>query len=95
MTRIIWSDKAVADLVALNGWLTEYREPDEAAEAIRAIRSQIAGLDQFPAVGSPIFAGTRKLLIKGQPFVLLYELTAGQLHILRLVHNRSDWLSLI
>lgn len=95
MPRIIWSDRAVADLVALNDWLAEYRAPSEAAEAIRAIRSQVAGLDQFPAVGSPISAGTRKLLINGQPFVLLYELAAGQLHILRLVHNRSDWLSLI
>jgi toxin ParE1/3/4 len=95
MTRITWSEKAVADLVALNDWLTEYRRPNEAAESIRAIRDQVANLDQFPAVGSPVHAGTRKLLIKGQPFVLLYEMACGRLLILRLVHNRSDWQSLL
>lgn len=95
MTRITWSEKAVADLVALNDWLTEYRRPNEAAESIRAIRDQVANLDQFPAVGSPVHAGTRKLLIKGQPFVLLYEMAGGRLLILRLVHNRSDWQSLL
>lgn len=95
MTRIIWSEKAVADLVALNDWLTEYRQPREAAASIRAIRHQVADLDQFPAVGSPVHAGTRKLLIKGQPLVLQYELVDGRLMIIRLVHNRSDWQSLL
>ncbi|WP_439569323.1 type II toxin-antitoxin system RelE/ParE family toxin [Sphingopyxis sp.] len=95
MPRITWSEKAVADLVALNDWLTEYRQPQEAAGSIRAIRNQIANLDQFPAVGSPVHAGTRKLMIKDQPFVLLYEMIDGQLMILRLVHNRSDWQSLL
>lgn len=91
MPGIIWSEKAIGDLVALNEWLTEHRQPREAAEAIRAIRNQVAGLERFPSVGSPISAGTRKLLIKEHPFVLLYEIAAGQLVILRLVHNRSDW----
>lgn len=95
MLGIIWSEKAIADLVALNDWLTEYRRPLEAAESIRAIRDQVARLDRFPAVGSPVHAGTRKLLIKGQPFVLLYELVDHRLIILRLVHNRSDWQSLL
>lgn len=95
MPRIIWSQKAVADLVALNEWLSEYRQPLEASLAIRAIRAQVAGLDRFPAVGSPFSSGTRKLLIKGQPFVLLYEVVGSQLLILRLVHNRSDWQTLL
>ena len=95
MPRIMWSQKAIDDLVALNDWLAEYQAPREAAEAIRAIRNQVARLDQFPAVGSPVSAGTRKLLIKEQPFVLLYEVADGQLRILRLVHNRSDWQTLL
>jgi len=95
MSLIIWSERAVADLVALNHWLTGHRQPREAAESIRAIRKQVANLDRFPAVGSPVYAGTRKLLIKDQPFVLLYEMADGKLMILRLVHNRSDWQSLL
>lgn len=95
MSRIIWSEEAVADLIALNDWLTEYQAPREAAESIQAIRNQVANLDQFPAVGSPVYAGTRKLLIKGRPFVLLYEMIDGKLMILRLVHNRSDWQTLL
>ncbi|MDK2759918.1 MAG: type II toxin-antitoxin system RelE/ParE family toxin [Sphingopyxis sp.] len=94
MPRIIWSKTAVADLALLNDWLARHRQPQEAADSIRAIRSQVVNLDQFPAVGSPIHAGTRKLLIKGHPFVLLYEVNGHQLLILRLVHNRSDWQSL-
>ncbi len=95
MPRITWSEKAVADLVALNDWLMQYRQPNEAAESMRAIRKQVANLDQFPAVGSPVHAGTRKLPIKDQPFVLLYELVDGRLMVLRLVHNRSDWQTLL
>ena len=95
MTRIIWSQKAVADLVALIDLLTEYRQPREAVESIRAVRRQLASLDQFPAVGSPVHAGTRKLPIKGQPFVLLYEVDDSRLLILRLIHHRSDRQSLL
>ncbi len=95
MPRIIWSERAVADLVALNDWLTQYRQPNEAAAAVRAIRNQVANLDQFPAIGSPVYAGTRKLLIRDQPYVLLYEFVDGKLMVLRLVHNRSDWQSLL
>ena len=95
MLGIIWSEKAIADLVALNDWLTEYRPPLESAESIRAIRDQVAHLERFPAVGSPVHAGTRKLTIKGQPFVLLYEMVDQRLIILRLVHNRSDWQTLL
>jgi toxin ParE1/3/4 len=94
MPRIIWSASAVADLVALNDWLTQYCDPTEAAEAIRAIQSQVAKLEQFPAVGSPLPAGLRKLLIKDQPFILLYDVSASRLQILRVVHNRSDWQTL-
>lgn len=95
MPPVIWSEKAVADLVALNDWLTRYREPQEAAKSIKAIRDQLANLSEFPGAGSPIHGGTRKLLIKNQPFVLLYEMVGGRLMILRLVHNRSDWQALL
>ncbi|WP_033075460.1 type II toxin-antitoxin system RelE/ParE family toxin [Sphingopyxis sp. MWB1] len=95
MPSVIWSEKAVADLVALNDWLTRYREPQEATKSIKAIRDQLANLSEFPAAGSPIHGGTRKLLIKNHPFVLLYEMADGRLMVIRLVHNRSDWQSLL
>lgn len=94
MQRVVWSELAVADLVSLNDWLTQERPPLEAIAALRAIRDQVARLDDFPPIGSPLPSGLRKLTIKDYPFVLLYELTSTQLLVARLVHNRSDWLSL-
>ena len=94
MPRVVWSELAVADLVSLNDWLTHERPPHEAIAGLRAIRDQVARLDDFPAIGSPLPSGLRKLAIKDYPFVMLYELTSTQLLVVRLVHNRSDWLSL-
>lgn len=91
MPRVIWSELAVADLVSLNDWLTHERPPAEAASALRAIRDQAARLDDFPAIGSPLPSGLRKLPVKGHPFVMLYELSGEQLLVVRFVHNRSDW----
>lgn len=94
MPRVIWSELAVADLESLNDWLTRELPPTEAAATLRDIRDQVARLDVFPAIGSPLPSGLRKLSIKGYPFVILYELTSTQLLVIRVVHNRSDWLSL-
>ena len=94
MPRVIWSELAVADLVSLNDWLTRELPPAEAVAALRAIREQVARLDDFPAVGSPLPNGLRKLSVKGYPFVMLYDLTSTQLLVVRVVHNRSDWLSI-
>jgi toxin ParE1/3/4 len=91
MPRVIWSELAVADLVSLNDWLTRECTPSEAVAALRIIRDQTARLDDFPAIGSPLPSGLRKLSIKGFPLVMLYELTGQQLLVVRLVHNRSDW----
>jgi len=91
MPRVAWSDLAVADLAALNDWLTRERAPHEAIAALRAIRTQTERLDDFPAIGSPLPSGLRKLPIHGYPFVMLYDLTDQQLLVIRQVHNRSDW----
>lgn len=94
MPRVVWSDVAVADLAALNDWLTRERTPQEAVAALRAIRTQTERLNDFPAIGSPLPSGLRKLPVNGYPFVMLYDLTDRQLLVVRLVHNRSDWQAL-
>jgi plasmid stabilization system protein ParE len=94
MPRVVWSELAVADLSALNDWLTRERTPQQAIAALRAIRAQTQRLDDFPAIGSPLPSGLRKLPIHGYPFVMLYDLTDRQLLVVRLVHNRSDWTAL-
>lgn len=91
MRRVVWSERAVADLMALNDWLTDKQTSREAADTLRAIRAQTARLDDFPAIGSLQPGGLRKLAIKGYPFVMLYEFSGGKLTVIRLVHNRSDW----
>jgi plasmid stabilization system protein ParE len=94
MPRVVWSELAVADLSALNDWLTRERTPQQAIAALRAIRAQTQRLDDFPAIGSPLPSGLRKLPIHGYPFAMLYDLTDRQLLVVRLVHNRSDWTAL-
>ena len=91
MTPVRWSPEAAADLegivdhVAIDSY--------ELAPTIASrIFEQVEILKRFPQLGRPgKAAGARELVIAGLPFIVVYELRAGAVEVLRIVHGAQDW----
>jgi toxin ParE1/3/4 len=58
----------------------------------RRALSDLDGLDQMPERGRPgELAGTRELVLAGTPYILVYEIEASIVQILRVRHAAQDW----
>jgi toxin ParE1/3/4 len=91
MTPVRWSPEAAADLEGIVDHVSidNYGLAPEVAERIF---EQVEMLRRFPQLGRPgNAAGARELVIAGLPFIVVYELHAGAVEILRIVHGAQDW----
>ena len=91
MRRVIWSDPALADLSNIRDWLVREAGPRTALNMLRLVRTQTAPLTSFPAVGASLAHQRRKLRVRRTPYVLLYEIHASEVHILRVHYVRQNW----
>jgi plasmid stabilization system protein ParE len=59
------------------------------------LRAAARSIGEFPYVSSavPSASGTRKKSVR--PYVLLFVIRDGEVLILRIAHERSDWTSLV
>jgi len=94
MPRIVWADQALKDLDRIDEWLSGQRSPQFALETLVAIQQRAISLLDFPAIGSPISGNTRKLRIGRMPYLMLYQLDDGRIEVLRIVHERQNWIDL-
>ena len=92
MAKIIYSDEAFADFERIVDFLLE-SSPEQAAEALRNIRSAIDILDAHPLVGRRVDAHIRELVISwGETgYLALYRFDAGVdiVRVLRIRHQRE------
>jgi toxin ParE1/3/4 len=94
MREIVWTSSAIADLVRIDGWLEHEANPEVAVRTLRAIRERADFLAQFPQGGRSVTSrGFRVLRVQGTPYLLLYRETAGGIDILRVQHERQDWMT--
>lgn len=91
MRRIIWSRSARNDLADIDDWFERLGDPELALKATLAIRGRGPLLGQFPAIGSPLDSGVRKLVVPGWPYLILYQILPDTILILRVRHSHSDW----
>ena len=95
MINVQWSQAATEDLLnnADGLYLVDFDLADALlSEAERA--SEFLALT--PRAGSLVDAhGLRKWRLGQLPFALLYDVNADQLLVLRVVHLRSDWQTLL
>lgn len=91
MRRIIWSRSARNDLADIDDWFEQLGDPELALSATLAIRGRGDLLEQFPAIGSPLDKGIRKMIFPGWPYIILYQVRLEAIHILRVRHSHSDW----
>jgi toxin ParE1/3/4 len=88
---IIWTASARRDVNSIWDFI-EQRNPDAAelvnSEVLRAVESLL----QFPRRGKPgRVKGTRELIVKGLPYLIIYLLLESDVIVLRVLHGAQDW----
>lgn len=88
---IEWSIPALVDLEELVGCLR--RDGEATAESVvNRVFAAAEILQSFPRAGREgRVKGTRELLVKRAPHVLVYTIEESRLVILRALHERRDW----
>jgi toxin ParE1/3/4 len=92
MAVVLWTGRAERDLEGILEYaLTEYGQ--RIAESIYLrIRTQVAGLKDFPARSRPgRVAGTREYVITRLPFIAVIELDGDTVHVLSLLHTAKNY----
>ena len=90
--RVEWSDDALHDLLDQIRFIAAH-DPDAAERIARRVRQTGTALGEF-ATGHPgRVSGTYEKSVSGLPYVIAYQLTAGErvISILRVIHTSRDW----
>lgn len=92
MRRIDWTGPALNDLRVIDDWLTREATPDLAVRILSAIRTRSHFLVDFPHGGRPYREGRRILRVLGTPYLIQYRILDDVVQVLRVHHEREDWL---
>jgi plasmid stabilization system protein ParE len=92
MREIAWTLPAQADLRRIDSWLTQNRTAEHALRTVLAIRARAGFLEHFPHGGRPDRDGIRILRVQATPYLILYRLVFDRVEVLRVRHEREDWL---
>lgn len=92
--KVRLTEGAEADLEKIGDRIAE-TDSTAAELTVRAVRAAARLIAERPATGSPVIgrAGIRKRRFK--PYVILYAVSQFEILIVRIAHERSDWVSLV
>ena len=89
--KVRWSGPAEADLDAAVLFIAE----DDVSAALRMqdrLLAAAAALEKLPHRGrAGRIDGTRELVVAGTPYMLIYEVAADHVWIIRVHHGAQDW----
>jgi addiction module RelE/StbE family toxin len=89
--RIVFSPQARADLRDIFLYIAD-DNPAAARAVLKRIRGRISDLQDGPHLGRPgRVPGTRELVIPGTPYLIPYQVSGGELQILRVYHGSRQW----
>ena len=89
--QVRWTPAAADDLENIANYLFE-KTPGNAARLIRYIYGAPAVLKNFPNRGrAGKKEGTRELLMPSLPYVIVYQVRANIVHIVRILHSSQQW----
>ena len=95
MRQIIWSNKADADFDAAYDFALSLGS-DHADRLLDLLYDAQRLLVTHPQAGATIRGyGFRKWLLRPLPYALLYEANIDSISIIRMIHLRSDWQSVV
>ena len=90
--RVRLSSRAQTQLAGMRDYLKAHDGASTAARYSVAIRAALELLSYFPRFGHPgTAAGTCEWLVRGTPYIIVYELTASdELMVLGVFHGAQD-----
>lgn len=89
MTSVVWSSAARRQLYLTTDWIARH-DAGAASRLADAIDERIALLRDFPALGTPIDRGHRKLSLGRIRYVLVYAVSDDVIQILAIRHMARD-----
>jgi toxin ParE1/3/4 len=89
--RLIWTAAALRDLAAARAYIA-HDSPHAADDQVGRVLTAVSRLLRFPEIGRPgRRGGTRELVVNRTPYIVAYQVRAGAIEILRVLHARQRW----
>ena len=89
--KIVWSRRAISNLVALRDYIAR-DSPNNAATVAERILNGVDLLATQPQMGRPgRIVGTRELVIAGMPYIIPYRVRGERLELIAVFHGRQKW----
>jgi len=90
--RLVWSQRAVADLRELHAFIEQDAPGAARRIAERIIETIETMIPANPGIGRPgRVPGTRELVVGGTPYIVPYRIRYGNIVILRVLHGARRW----
>jgi toxin ParE1/3/4 len=91
MRRLEWATPALDDLKAAGDYIAQ-DNPAAARRMANRVREAVELLQDQPNLGRPgRLTDTKELVVSGTPFVVVYRVRKGDVHIVRLLHHSLSW----
>lgn len=89
--KVVWSPRAIRNLVHLREYIEKGSEQNAALVAQRILRA-INLLQTQPQMGRPgRVLGTRELIVPGTPYIIPYRVRWERLELIAVFHGRQKW----
>jgi toxin ParE1/3/4 len=89
--KVVWSPRAIRQLVALREHIEKDSEENAALVAKRILRA-VDLLRAHPGIGRPgRVLGTRELVVPDTPFIIPYRVRQRRLDLIAVFHGRQKW----
>lgn len=89
--KVIWSRRAIRNLVAVRAYIAQDSEQNAALVANRILKA-VELLKTQPAIGRPgRVLGTRELVVPGTPYIIPYRVRNENLELIAVFHGRRRW----
>lgn len=91
--RVNWTEQAMGLLVAAVEHYAKAHDPVKAYQTFDQVIDRAKALGDHPGIGRRgRVAGTKEFVLKGTPFILVYQVSGDQVDILRVLHGSQAWL---
>jgi len=88
---LLWTRRADCDLDEARDYIAE-EDPVAAARVAERIREAVEYLADHPNLGRPgRVEDTPELVVTGTPFLVVYRIRRGEVHLLRVLHHARRW----
>lgn len=89
--RVRWTEAAAADLERIADYLFSHA-PERAPRLLQELHAAPESVLAFPNRGRPgKMAGTRELVMRPLPWILVYSVRADAVHVVRILHGAQQW----